>query len=106
MRNYGGINLINKIATNQYTNEGAITKALQDSGYNETFYTVFQKFGSVYACTEGSGLSLNKTVISSVNNITKTLEAINLTDYVFHEYSSLNALKNDVNNNLYYDIYR
>ncbi|WP_022931432.1 hypothetical protein [Treponema bryantii] len=104
MRNYGGINLINKIATNNYTNEGAITKALQDLGYNETFYTVFEKFGSVYACTDSSGLSLNKSITSSVNGISKTLEAINLTDYAFHEYSSLYALKSDVNNKLYYDI--
>ncbi len=104
MRNYGGINLINKIATNNYTNEGAITKALQDLGYNETFNTVFEKFGSIFACADGSGLSLNKSVTSSVNNISKTLEAIDLTDYAFHEYTSLNALKNDVDNNLYYDI--
>ncbi len=61
MRNYGGIGLINKIATNEETGKEAITKALQDSGYDETYDSVFAKFGQVLINTDGEGLTLNKS---------------------------------------------
>ena len=43
-RNYGGKDLINQIATNQYVDQEAITQALQAIGKNESFETVFKKY--------------------------------------------------------------
>ena len=61
MRNFGGIELINKIATNEETGKEAITKALKDLGYDETYDSVFAKFGQVLINTDGEGFSLNKS---------------------------------------------
>ena len=43
-RNYGGKDLINQIATNQYVDQEAITRALKSIGKNETFESVFRKY--------------------------------------------------------------
>ena len=43
-RNYGGKDLINQIATNQYVDQDAITQALKAIGKNESFETVFKKY--------------------------------------------------------------
>ena len=43
-RNYGGTDLINQIATNQYVDQQAITQALKSIGKNETFESVFRKY--------------------------------------------------------------
>lgn len=43
-RNYGGTDLINQIATNQYVDQQAITRALKSIGKNETFESVFRKY--------------------------------------------------------------
>lgn len=43
-RNYGGRELIKQIATNEYVDQEAITKALRTIGKNESFETVFRKY--------------------------------------------------------------
>ena len=105
MRNYGGIRLIHEIATNQYINEEAITKALQSLEYNETFESVFRKFGMVYIFPEYNNDSNIKNLNRSVNEIylktTYSLGAINLNNYYFKFYNSKTVLDNDINNNLY-----
>lgn len=105
MRNYGGVKLVHEIATNQYINEEAITRALQTLGYNETFESVFRKFGMVYIFPEYNNDSNIKNLNRSVSEIyletTYSLGAINLNDYYFKFYNSKTVLDNDINNNLY-----
>ncbi len=43
-RNYGGTKLIKEIATNEYVDQKAITKALEAIGKNESFESVFKKY--------------------------------------------------------------
>ena len=103
MRNFGGIKLIHEIATNNYRDSSAITQALRSCGYDETFYTVLQKFGMVYIFTNNKGLSLNKSFTENFKNVSYSITGANLSNYPFHKYNSLSALKNDMNNNLYYE---
>lgn len=103
MRNYGGIDLINLIATIQESDEAAVTKALQMLGYNETFESVLQKFGAIYVLTEkNTSLTLNKTVKQTFNNVNYELTAIDLSDYIFDIFDSMSDMENYVYNNLYY----
>lgn len=102
MRNYGGIDLINLIATIPYNDEEAVTKSLQMLGYNETFESVFKKFGAVYVLTEkDSSLTLNKDVKQSFNNVKYELTSINLSEYIFNKFDSLDELRDYVKTNLY-----
>lgn len=102
MRNYGGIDLINLIATIPYSDEEAVTKSLQMLGYNETFESVFKKFGAVYVLTEkDSSLTLNKDVKQSFNNVKYELTSINLSEYIFNKFDSLDELRDYVKTNLY-----
>ena len=97
LRNYGssGINIIHEIATNQYINENAITKALKtlgiknpedaESGY-ETFISLLQKFPQVIINageTVSPSYYINRE--DSFNgNIYKIFE-INLNDFYYYD---------------------
>lgn len=102
MRNYGGISLIQQIATNDYANEDAITMALQSLGFQEDFTTVLKKFGAIYVYTDSNTFySLNKNVTQNISGTTYNLTAINLNDYVFGLYNSEAELIADLQTNWY-----
>lgn len=105
MRNYGGIRLIHEIATNQYVDKEAITKALETLGYSETFDTVFRKFGMTYIFPDSQNdtntKNLNRAISEKFMGTTYCLGAIDLNKYYFKVYNSKTDLDNDMNNNLY-----
>ncbi len=103
MRNYGGINLIHNIATLPYLDEEAITHALYYQDYEEeTFESVLRKFGAVYALTEkDSMLTLNKEVKQYYGFSNYELTPIDLSNYIFNSFNTLDDLKSYVKTNLY-----
>ncbi len=111
MRNYGGVKLIHEIATNPYVNANAITTALHSVGYeNESFETVFKKFGMVYINTKKADNSFYKGFSEIFSGTTYTLSAIDLSPsvpnnkkYWFKTYNTQTELLLDWNNNLYTD---
>ena len=99
MRNYGGVELIHEIATNNYRDESAISIALRTVGKtNEDFNSVFNNFGMVYINPESSKNSLNINISNTYQGTIYNLGAINLKDYYFREYDSEDELKNDLRN--------
>ncbi len=103
MRNYGGVKLINKIATNPYVNATAITEALHSVGYNnESFNTVFKKFGMVYINTQNADNSLYKELNENFANVNYSLKKIDLGNYYFSVYNTETSLLSDVYSSLYY----
>ena len=102
MRNYGGIKLINQIATNRYVDEASITNALQLLGYKEDFYTVFQKFGMIYIFSDMDNYySLKKSVNETFAGTTYNLTPIRLYNYPFKIYESKQEADNDFYNTLF-----
>lgn len=82
MRNYGGVNLINQIATNDAVDEASISAALAALGHKEDFYSVLHKFGNAIVFpTEADKLNLNKNVIQDFSGVRYNLTAINLMNY-------------------------
>ena len=103
MRNYGGIRLIHEIATNAYIDEQAITEALKTLGYNETFSSVFKKFGAVFINTDyADSYSLNRNIGETFAGNTYNLMAINLNDFYMSELGSYASFYYETNNNLYW----
>lgn len=98
LRNYGGIKLIKEIACNQYVNEQAITKALETLGYNETFESVFLKYGQALLNTETnlpeSALTFNRAVSEVIDGSTFSVGAIDLKKYGFKDATAHNANAN------------
>lgn len=110
MRNYGGVKLIHEIATNPYLNASAITEALHTVGFtNESFDTVFRKFGMVYINTNNTNNSLFKELSEVYSGTNYTLSEIDLSStllpgknvYHFKSYNTKSELDSDWNNNLY-----
>ena len=109
MRNYGGVKLIHEIATNPYVNANAITQALHSVGKNnESFNTVFKKFGMVYINTKKADNSLYKELKEEYSGTTYSLEKIDLSPtapngklYWFKTYATQSELELDWNYNLY-----
>lgn len=71
MTNFGGINLLQEIAHNEYVNEAAITQALQKLGYQETFDTVMMKMGQMIvnsydSTVSSSDLTINRDITSEI----------------------------------------
>lgn len=71
MTNFGGINLLQEIAHNEYVNEAAITQALQKLGYQETFDTVMMKMGQMIVNSydskaSPSDLTINRDITSEI----------------------------------------
>ncbi len=91
MRNFGGVRLINKIATNNYINEESITQALQALGYtNENFMSVLKKFADVIIYPESnSKYTLNKTVNQTFEGENYSITAINLMNYYINVNESI-----------------
>lgn len=82
MRNFGGVNLIHQIATNEMVDEASISAALIALGYKEDFYSVLHQFGNVIVFpTDPEKLNLNKAVTQDFGGIRYTLTAINLMNY-------------------------
>lgn len=84
LRNYGGIKLINKIATNDKMNEEAITAALKAVGKSETFDSVLAKFGQVLINTESATtnqISLNKGFKETLNSVAYNIVPADLSRY-------------------------
>ena len=75
-RNYGGKDLINKIATNEYVNQESITAALQACNYDETFETVFEKY--MQALLLDNPPPHAKTFNKTADGIGGEMKAINL----------------------------
>ena len=83
MRNYGGVELIHNICTNNTKDETSITDALHKSGYTgEDFNSVLQKFGSIYILNHG-GITLNKSVTSNFYGVNYRLTPIILSKFYF-----------------------
>lgn len=91
IRNYGGLKLLNQIATNDSIGEEAINDALEMCGYtNENFYTVLSKFGQVLinldSCSFTSSLiSLNKGTTEKFNDKKYIIHPINLSIYYVND---------------------
>ena len=99
LRNFG-IDFIRKLATNNYINEQAITRALIDSNASlKSFNDVLDKYYNVVLNPKGDYYTLNKSVSKTYTDIAgnKTVEfkcdAINLFDYCTFEGNELNFLK-------------
>jgi len=94
MHNYGGVELIHEIATNQYKDEEAITQALSKFS-NETFESVLLQFPKVLVNTEKTTdkniITLNKDVASqTINGISYSLDAIDL-NKIKYSYKKTNS---------------
>lgn len=93
IRNYGGVELIHEFATNNYSNEESITKALeklkQPSPFRENQYANFEDTVIDFALStinfkvaEGSNLhTLNKAIDETFNGFRYTTKAIDLNEY-------------------------
>lgn len=73
-RNYGGMDLVNKISTNAYVDQASITQALQDSGQNETFETVFEKYAQ--------SLLLDNNPVANAPSFKKSVKGIGTDKYM------------------------
>lgn len=90
IRNYGGIDLLHKIATNSKTNEDAITQALADCKIKSSSGTGYASFEETLLAFATSSLnyksseevpSLNKTLSGSVGNFSFKAPGINPEDF-------------------------
>lgn len=88
MRNYGGVELIHKIATNEQSDTESIINAIHEMGpeyQNETFESVFFKFAMTFIYTNSNEVnSLNKQVNQTFNSVSYTLNSINLDNGSFY----------------------
>ncbi len=86
LRNFGGINLIKNLATNDYVNEEAVTNALTNTSQNttsiHTFEQALKEFYHVILNPKGSSYTLNKGVTYAQNGYTFACTAINLFNYI------------------------
>lgn len=102
MRNYGGIRLIHEIATNAYVDEQAITEALKTLGYNETFSSVFKKFGAVYINTDyADSYSLNRNIGETFAGVKYNLISINLNEFAMAQFPNYSSFAYETKTNLY-----
>lgn len=62
MRNYGGFELIKKLANHRNGNEEAITSCLKEIGYSETFKDTVYNFYKAILNTSTEGQTLNKEI--------------------------------------------
>mgnify|MGYP004449987311 FL=1 len=91
-RNYGGPSLINKIATNPYTDEKAITEALKSAGIKKDSksYVTFEDILMYFVTSvmnenidvlNSSVKTLNRSVKGKVANTSFSADGINLSDF-------------------------
>ena len=71
LHNYGGLDLLKQIATNNYVNEDSIYRALSSLGYSETFETVVLKFGKLFVNSfydDNTVATLNKNITPGLSD--------------------------------------
>ena len=97
MRNYGGIKLINQIATNSYADDAAITAALKQLGYSEEYTSVLRKFENVIVYPDAEDKpNLLKSVTEGFGGVNYSLTPIQLMNYI--------TVINESQKDYYYDI--
>lgn len=77
-RNYGGINLIHKLATNLGLGFNSIVSAVNDLGYSETEETIMKKFPLVIMCNSENSITLDRKIVGKIGGLEYTLDAIDL----------------------------
>ena len=77
-RNYGGRALIEQIATNQYVDQEAITRALKSIGKNETFETVFRKYAQALVLDNAPSAVNAPSFYKTETGIEGTMPAIDI----------------------------
>lgn len=83
VRNYGGAKIIYEMANNTFYGKDAISAALKSCGYNESYETVFQKFGLIMTNADGRDVespTLNKEIVDLLDTYTYRFPAIDLYD--------------------------
>ncbi len=89
-RNYGGAELFQKIVQNSWTNYQAITSAVTEMGYDETFTSLLQKWGVAVLLsdqtdlTSGFQYNTGSGFASTVNSITYNVGSVNLFNYSYY----------------------
>jgi hypothetical protein len=92
-RNYGGVELFNNIVTNSEIDSTAITAALADGGYSETFESALYKWAAANLVSDntsapaGYRYNTGGWIDSSIGGTTYNLGSINLYNYY---YSAMN----------------
>lgn len=82
VRNYGGIELLNLLATNNYQSDKAITNALRKLGYSDTYEMTIKKFYKAVVNQRNYGNTLNK---SSYFEDKLGFKAISLKDLTYRD---------------------
>lgn len=84
-RNYGGRALIEQIATNQYVDQEAITRALKSIGKNETFETVFRKYAQALVLDNAPSAVNAPSFYKTETGIEGTMPAIDIFNVQSHD---------------------
>jgi len=80
-RNYGGIELIKAIASNDTVNLDSVNSALSSLNPGVNFATAFNRYAEAFFCTDPAmGVTFNKTVTQTINGIIYTLNGFNILD--------------------------
>ncbi len=84
MRNFGDIQIIEKIAKSNKGDKEAINEALKDNYPQENFDTVLTKLGMSFIYTDNSSYSLNKQVGRRYGQTNFIVNPINMDDALFY----------------------
>ncbi len=86
LHNYGGLDLLKQIATNNYVNEDSIYRALSSLGYSETFETVVLKFGKLFVNSfydDDNVATLNKNITPGLSDSETFKELLTEDGYIY-----------------------
>lgn len=86
LHNYGGLDLLKQIATNNYVNEDSIYRALSSLGYSETFETVVLKFGKLFVNSfydDDTVTTLNKNITPGLSDSETFKELLTEDGYIY-----------------------
>ena len=86
LHNYGGLDLLKQIATNNYVNEDSIYSALSSLGYSETFETVVLKFGKLFVNSfydDDNVATLNKNITPGLSDSETFKELLTEDGYIY-----------------------
>ncbi len=70
LRNYGGVNLIKQLFSNNSVDVASISNAINALGYNETFNDVFTKYALSFAQPDATNYTINKSATSTITTST------------------------------------
>lgn len=84
-RNYGGKELIKKIATNGYVDQEAVTQALKSIGEKETFESVFEKYAQALVLDNAPPAANAPSFNRSVEGINGNMKAIDIFKVQFQD---------------------